>query len=261
MKATVGRVGSIKARRTGRRKVGSIPAALLGRIALTIHNIIVWWMVPTLNYNLKTEDTMKTEDLKEKGFTDEQIKLIFAENGKDIKALQDEVKNLTAERDKWRGQAEAAENTLKGFEGKDFDKMTEEVNKWKKAAEESEANYAKKIAERDFNDALTAEISKMKFTSEAAKKAVVADIKAANLTMKDGKILGLGDLIEQIKTTDASAFVDEKQEELEQGKAKFTGGMGAPGAGSTMTKEDIMKIKDSVERQNAIKAHMDLFAN
>lgn len=38
---------------------------------------------------------MKTEDLKAQGFTDEQIKFIMAENGKDIEA---EKQKLTAQK-------------------------------------------------------------------------------------------------------------------------------------------------------------------
>ena len=41
---------------------------------------------------------MKTEDLKEKGLTDEQIQFVFAENGKDISALQNENATLKAEK-------------------------------------------------------------------------------------------------------------------------------------------------------------------
>ena len=48
----------------------------------------------------------------------------------------------------------------------------------------------------------------------------MTQIRAAELKLKDGKILGLADLIEQIKKNDASAFVDEKQEQLEAGRAK-----------------------------------------
>ena len=50
----------------------------------------------------------------------------------------------------------------------------------------------------------------------------MADIKEAGLKLKNGKILGLNDLIEQMKQSDASAFVDESQQQAQQNQARFT---------------------------------------
>ena len=41
---------------------------------------------------------MKTEDLKANGLTEDQISFVLAENGKDIKTLQDENKALKADK-------------------------------------------------------------------------------------------------------------------------------------------------------------------
>ena len=65
-------------------------------------------------------------------------------------------------------------------------------------------------------DALKEEMEAFKFTSEAAKKAIMAEVKEAGLKLKDGKILGLSDPIGQIKEKDASAFAPDKD------PAKFT---------------------------------------
>lgn len=204
---------------------------------------------------------MKTEDLKEKGLTDEQISYVMAENGKSISKLQDEVKSLKDDRDAYKKRAEDAEETLKGFEGKDFDAMTKELEDYKKKAEDSKKEFDKAIYDRDFNDALKVELEGYKFSSESAKKAVMSEIREAGLKLKDGKILGLSDLIGQIKSTDAGAFVDEEEEEAEQNKARFTqpkGGNG--GSNGKLTKDDIMKIQDAGERQKAIAENIDLFS-
>ena len=202
---------------------------------------------------------MKTEDLKEKGLTDEQIAFVMAENGKALSKLQDENKKLKEDTETLKKRAESAEETLKGFEGKDFDAMTKEIADWKKKAEESEAEYKKQIYERDFNDVLKAETEGIKFTSESAKKAVLNEIRNAGLKLSNGKILGLSDLIGQIKETDAGAFVNEEKEEAEKGKAKFTKPMGGSDGGK-LSKDDIMKIKDANERQKAISEHIELFS-
>ena len=194
---------------------------------------------------------MKTEDLQAKGLTQEQIDFVMAENGKDLKKLQKENENLTADRDTWKEKAETAETTLKSFEGIDPDKIQSELREWQQKAADAEKNAQQQIYDRDFADALKAELEDVKFTSEAAKRDVMAQIKAAELKLKDGKILGLSDLIDQIKKADASAFVDEKQQELENNRARFTTAA-KPGSGShgtkklsEMTLDERMKLKAS----------------
>lgn len=168
---------------------------------------------------------------------------------------------LETDRDNWKQRAETAEETLKKFEGVDLETMRTELATWKTKAENAEKDYAAKIEQRDFEDALKEEISGYKFTSEAAKKAIMAEIREAGLKIKDGKILGLSDLLAQMKEKDASAFVDEKQEQLEAGKAKpFTGPLNSNGGGAKkMTREEIFGIKDRTERQKAIAENLSEF--
>ena len=204
---------------------------------------------------------MKTEDLKEKGLTDEQIQFVMAENGKDIKKLQKENGTLGSDRDNWKQRAETAEETLKKFDGVDLKTMQTELADWKKKAEDAEKDYNAKIYERDFSDALKTELESVKFSSDAAKRAVMAEIKESGLKLKDGKILGLSDLIGQIKERDASAFVDEEQEKAKQQAARFT----VPGTGRSTggtngtTIADIKAIKDPAERQATIAKNLNLY--
>lgn len=205
---------------------------------------------------------MKTEDLKAQGLTDEQISFVMAENGKDLKKLQKENENLTSDRDAWKEKAETAEETLKGFEGIDPTQVQKQIDDYKEKAEAAERDRDQKLYERDFADALKAELDGVKFTSEAAKKAVMADIKEAGLKLKDGKILGLNDLIAQMKKEDASAFVDEEQENAQRNAAHFgpvTAPRGQQTPPGTMTRDDIMAIKDAGERQTKIAENIHLF--
>ena len=205
---------------------------------------------------------MKTEDLKAQGLTDEQISFVMAENGKDLKKLQKENENLTSDRDAWKEKAETAEGTLKGFEGIDPTQVQKQIDDYKEKAEAAERDRDQKLYERDFADALKAELDGVKFTSEAAKKAVMADIKEAGLKLKDGKILGLNDLIAQMKEKDASAFVDEEQENAQRNAAHF-GPVTAPRGQQTppgkMTRKEIGEIKDANERQAAIAQNLSLY--
>lgn len=165
------------------------------------------------------------------------------------------------ERDNWKSKAETAEETLKKFDGVDLETMQTELNNWKQKAETAAKDYEQKIYERDFSDALKTELESVKFSSDAAKRAVMAEIKESGLKLKDGKILGLSDLIGQIKERDASAFIDEKQEQARQQAARFTvpGTGKSTGGSGTTTKKDIMSIKDPTERQAAIAENLGLF--
>lgn len=203
---------------------------------------------------------MKTDELKNRGLTEEQVAFVMAENGKDLKKLQDDVKRLSGERGTLKERAETAEETLKKFDGIDVDAFKREIDEWKKKAEAAEEKAKNQLYERDFADALRGELESVRFTSEAAKRDVMSQINAAGLKLKDGKILGLSDLLEQIRKADAAAFVDEHQERLEENKARFTApqhaGAGKPG---TITRDAIMSIKDPSERQSAIAQNLGLF--
>lgn len=146
----------------------------------------------------------------------------FSANYKTVNEFNKRVSKAEEERDGYKTRAETAETTLKGFEGVDLEKINKDLADWKQKAEDTEKEYQRKIAERDFNDALNEGIGKYKFTSEAAKKSVIAEVKKKGLTMSDGKILGLDDAINLIKEADKGAFIDEEEEELEKNRARFT---------------------------------------
>lgn len=187
----------------------------------------------------------------------EDFRVRFHENYKTV----NDYSNLQTDRDNWKGKAETAEKTLKKFDGVDLETMQTELATWRTKAENAEKDYAAQIAKRDFEDALKEEIGGYKFTSEAAKKAIMAEIREAGLKVKDGKILGLSDLLAQMREKDASAFVDRNQEQLEAGRAKpFTGPLNPNGGGAKkMTREEIFGIKDRTERQKAIAENLSEF--
>ena len=114
---------------------------------------------------------MKTEDLKAQGLTEEQISFVMAENGKDIGKVKKDLENMTAERDKEKERADTAEETLKGFDGVDVEGLNKSIADWKKKAEDAEKDYKQKLADRDFNDLVSAEIAK---ANGLNKKAIMA---------------------------------------------------------------------------------------
>ncbi len=160
------------------------------------------------------------EELKKLGIelTEEQqtaVKGKFSEEVISINEHDKKMGKLETERDKFKADYETAKTTLEGFEGKDFDKMTAEVNEWKTKAEQAEKDYKEKLQARDYSDAIK-ELSKdLKFTSNSAKKAFFADLESNPLQMREGKILGFDDFV---KNFDKDAFVTEAKAH----KAQFT---------------------------------------
>lgn len=166
---------------------------------------------------------------------------------------------LKDEKEDWKDRAEKAESTLNGFDGKDLEAITKERDEWKKKAEQAEQDYAAKEAKRAKDELLGKAFEGVEFTSESAKKAIYAQI-AEGVTVKDGKLIGFNDLLNAAKESDAGAFVDKEQQNLEQNKAKFTKSMNnSGGSDSKVTRESILSIKDREERQKAISENIELF--
>ena len=179
-----------------------------------------------------------------------------AENYKTIAEFNKKIQKAEQDRDEIKAQLNTATETLKGFEGIDPQKITEQLNSYKTAMEQAQAEYNKKIVERDFNDVLRAELDKQKFSSQYARKSVEAAIKAKGLTMENGKIIGLNDVLASIRAEDAGVFVDESNP-----PAVFTTHIsGEPTGKKYSSKAEIMKIKNTKERQKAIAENIDLFS-
>lgn len=203
---------------------------------------------------------MKTEDLKAQGLTDAQIAFVMAENGRDIAKAKAELEAITSERDKWKTTAETAEATLKGFDGVDVAKLNADIEAFKKKAEDVEREYQEKLAERDFSDAITEAIRGANGRNAKAIRALL-DEKALreSKNQKEDIASALKALME---AEDSKMLFATQPTPEEKGKARFTAKMGTGAvAGSEVTKESIMAIKDRAERRKMIAQHMDLFAN
>ena len=208
----------------------------------------------------KLIDTLKSFGIEIPEDKQADVKKALSEHYKNAKEVAKTLSKVEGERDDWKERAKTAEETLKSFDGIDPANVKSELETWKQKAADAEKEFNAKIYDRDFSDALKAALDNVKFSSEAAKKSVMADIKGAGLKLKDGKILGLNDLIEQMKQSDASAFVDESQQQAQQNQARFAapriGQQQTPGS---MTKKEIEAIKDPSERQAAIAQNIQLF--
>ena len=194
---------------------------------------------------------MKTEDLKAQGLTDEQISFVMSENGKDIGKIQKKLDDMTAERDKEKSRADTAEETLKGFDGVDVEKLNKSINEWKEKAETAEREYQEKLAERDFNDALKEVISRHNGLNE---KAIIGCLDIPTLKASKNQKEDIDSAIKALTEAEDSKMLFGNTKPVPQFTRVSKGN-----CGDTVTKESIMQIKDRTERLNAIAQNRELF--
>lgn len=190
---------------------------------------------------------MKTDELKAWGLTDEQSEKVMAQYGKDVSKLQKENEKLTADRDKEKERADTAEETLKKFDGVDLEGMKAEVDKWKMEAEKTKTEYERKEAEREFEDILKTAISEAKGRNE---KAIRANLDIEKLMKSRNQREDVKKALEDLKGAEDTAFmfVDEKQEQLETGRAKpFTGPLKGAAQPTTSEKFKAMSLDERMK--------------
>lgn len=173
----------------------------------------------------------------------EAFKKEFVENYKAVAELEEKIAALEKDKEALEAQLKTANETISGFEGADIEGLNKQIADYKQKLKDTEEQYKKDIEQRDFKEALTEAMKEVEFTSEYARKSVMAEIEAAGLKLIDGKIIGLNDLIDTIKEKDKAAFVDKEQEQLEQGKAKFTTPLNIK-EGTKLTTSELMKLKN-----------------
>ena len=182
------------------------------------------------------------EILSELGITvpeDKQAELnkAVAKNYKTIVEHENKVSKLTEERD-------TAVETLKGFEGKDFDAITKERDEWKRKHDENQQKYQQEQEEREYNADLEA----------AATAAKCRDLKALTAHL-DHEVLRKS----RNRKADMEAAINAQRTERgylfedNGGGAYFTAPGGDKGGtgGSVLNPKEIPKIKDPSERKSA----------
>lgn len=205
---------------------------------------------------------MKTEELKAQGLTQEQINFVMAENGKDIDKIQKKLDDMTAERDKEKGRADTAEETLKGFDGVDVEKLNKSIADWKKKAEDAEKDYKQKIADRDFDDLLKEAIKSANGLNE---KAIMGCLDIPTLKASKNQKSDIESAIKALSEAEDSKMLFKAENSV---TPHFTGvNKGGNNGGGIKSKEDIYAtdpktgkfIYGTAERQKLIAENPQLF--
>lgn len=185
--------------------------------------------------------------LKGMSLTDEQIDTIIEAHSETVDALKDE-------RDKFKADAEKLASVQKELDelkatGGDYEKKYAEL---KKEYDEYKAGQDA-IAEKTAKETAYKEMLKSAGVSEKRIASIMRVTNLADIKLdKDGKLKDHDKLVESVKS-EWSDFIDTKRTEGADTKTPPESG------GGKMTKDDILKIKDTAERQQAIAENHELF--
>ena len=185
--------------------------------------------------------------LKGMGLTDEQVGAIIEEHVSTVDGLK-------AERDKYKAQAEKLPEVEKKLQ--ELESSTGDWEGKYKTEHEAFEKYKTEIEGKEKSERLKDAYKKLLGEAKIGEKHIASILRVTDFSGmkldKDGNLVDADKLIESIKS-EWSDFVTSSS-------TKGAGVETPPaGGGSTKTKEEIMAIKDTSERQQAMKDNPELF--
>lgn len=153
------------------------------------------------------------------------------------------------ERDSWKERAETAEETLKGFEGKDFEGITKDRDAWKEKFEKLETDQREAAAKAE-RTAMVAEFLKdTVFVNDITKKAVTSQLEDA-LSQDSAKGKSVESLFNAIvKDKEGkllpNIIVEESQQQAEQRRSGIVGrSINSTKSGESLSTAELMRMKN-----------------
>lgn len=180
----------------------------------------------------------------------------IAENYKTVAEFDKKVVKMQADIDKATERATSAEETLKGFEGKDFDSITKERDSWQKKYEDKikADEEAKEKAELD--GAIAEAIKNAKGRNA---NAIIANLDMDSIRSSKNRDKDIADAIKKLSESQDTAFLFEGDPETRRAKFTDSSNGSLAGNGKALTKQDIINVSDRTERKKLIRENMDLF--
>ena len=144
------------------------------------------------------------------------VRKAFFESYKSADEFNKKVGKLETERDGYKSQLEALQETAKGFEGLDPEKLKGEVESWKKKAEEAETNFNAQITARDQKDWLKAKMAEYGVKSPYARKQLMAECMSEESGLKwkgtEKGFFGFDDFMRAAKEADPSLYLSKEEQ-------------------------------------------------
>lgn len=175
------------------------------------------------------------------------INAIMAENGRDIEAKNNTITTLTTERDGLQTQLTAANTTIQSYKDMDIDGIKAKAGEWETKYNTDTQALKDQLAAAEYGFAVKEAVAGLKFSSESAKKAFVADLTAKKLPLQEGKLLGLEDFAKTYKETDPDAFLQENDDKTPV--VTRGGGGGGPALGADAALRAAFGLPDTTKKE------------
>jgi chromosome segregation ATPase len=152
---------------------------------------------------------MKTEFLKELGLTEEQIKSIMAENGKDVEAEKEKIKATTTELEGTKTQLKEANSTITELKKSNGDNegLQTKVKEYENTIKTQKADYDAKVRNLTLDSAIEKAL-----TGAKAKHSDLLSNKIDReklLISEDGKVTGLDEQLKGLKENYKDLFEEK----------------------------------------------------
>lgn len=141
----------------------------------------------------------------------------------EVNLIRGKLENAESERDTYKNKydedikkrdadLEDLQKKLKnaGVDAEKLKTLETDLATLKKTYEESKGEYEKKLADQAYEFALKQKVDGLKFSSNSAKKAFIADAMKEEMKIKDGELQGFDSFVKSYKENDAGAFISEE---------------------------------------------------
>lgn len=155
--------------------------------------------------------------------SDDLVEQIMAEAGKTKTEMQNAITSLTTERDGLKTQLSDANATIQSYKDMDIDGIKQSAADWETKYNTDTQALKDQLESTKYGYAVENAVGSLKFTSESAKKAFLADLTAKKLPIQEGKLLGLEDFakIDWILIPLPHAGRDNRNDRFEWGHGDF----------------------------------------
>lgn len=158
----------------------------------------------------------------------------------EVNLIRGKLENAESERDTYKNKydedikkrdadLEDLQKKLKnaGVDAEKLKTLETDLATLKTTYEESKGEYEKKLADQAYEFALKQKVDGLKFSSNSAKKAFIADAMKEEMKIKDGELQGFDSFVKSYKENDAGAFISEEPNKQDpphfSGKSTGTG--------------------------------------
>ena len=125
--------------------------------------------------------------------SDDLVEQIMAEAGKAKTEMQNTITSLTTERDGLQSQLSDANATIQSYKDMNIEGIKQSAADWETKYNTDTQALKDQLENTKYGYAVENAVGNLKFTSESAKKAFLAELTAKKLPIQEGKLPGLED--------------------------------------------------------------------